>query len=68
MYFKSTRASSIAYQSLHSSIKETNWLIYEGICVLFFLVSLNIYYWEKLTFSKLVGKVNISERKIEDLH
>ena len=44
MYFKSTRASSIAYQLLHSSIKETNWLIYEGICVLFFLVSLNIYY------------------------
>ena len=23
----------------------------------------NIYYWEKLTFSKLVGKVNYSERK-----
>ena len=25
----------------------------------------SIYYWEKLTFSKLVGKVNISERKFE---
>ena len=22
----------------------------------------NIYYWEKLTFSKLVGKVNFSEK------
>ena len=26
----------------------------------------NIYYWEKLTFSKLVGKVNFSERKFEE--
>ena len=25
----------------------------------------NIYYWEKMTFSKLVGKVNFSERKSE---
>ena len=28
----------------------------------------NIYYWEKLTFSKLVGNVNFSERKFEELH
>ena len=28
----------------------------------------NIYYWEKLTFSKLVGKVNLSERKSEEMH
>ena len=28
----------------------------------------NIYYWEKLTFSKLVGKVNFSERKCEEMH
>ena len=28
----------------------------------------NIYYWEKLTFSKLVGKVNFSERKFEEMH
>ena len=27
----------------------------------------NIYYWEKLTFSKLVGKVNFSERKIAEM-
>ena len=27
----------------------------------------NIYYWEKLTFSKLVGKVNFSERKFEEI-
>ena len=28
----------------------------------------NIYYWEKLTFSKLVVKVNLSERKFEEMH
>ena len=27
-----------------------------------------IYYWEKLTFSKLVGKVNYLERKFEEMH
>ena len=27
----------------------------------------NIYYWEKLMFSKLVGKVNFSERKFEEM-
>ena len=36
------------------------------MCV--FLIFLNIYYWEKLTFSKLVGKVNFSERKFEEMH
>ena len=29
---------------------------------------LNIYYWEKLTLSKLVQKVNFSERKLEEIH
>ena len=28
----------------------------------------NIYYWEKLKFSKLVGKVNFPERKFEEMH
>ena len=28
---------------------------------------LNIYYWEKQTFSKLVGKVYFSERKFEEI-
>ena len=28
----------------------------------------NIYYREKLMFSKLVGKVNFSERKFEEMH
>ena len=28
----------------------------------------NIYYLEKLTFSKLVGKVNFSEGKFEEMH
>ena len=27
----------------------------------------NIYYWEKLTFSKLVGKVNSSEKKFKKM-
>ena len=27
----------------------------------------NIYYWEKLTFSKLFGKVDFSERKFEEM-
>ena len=27
----------------------------------------NIYNWEKLTFSKLVGKVNFSERKLKEM-
>ena len=27
-----------------------------------------IYYWEKLTLSKLVGKVNFSDRKFEEMH
>ena len=30
----------------------------------FYLMFLNIYYWEKLTFSKLVGKKKIPEKKI----
>lgn len=28
----------------------------------------NIYYWEKLMSSKLVGKVNFSERKLAEMH
>ena len=28
----------------------------------------NIHYWEKLTFLKLFGKVNFSERKFEEIH
>ena len=28
----------------------------------------SIYYWEKMTFSKLAGKVNFSERKFEEKH
>ena len=28
----------------------------------------NIYYWEKLKFSKPAGKVNFSERKFEEMH
>ena len=34
----------------------------------FCLMFLNIYYWEKLTFSKLAGKANLSERKFEKIH
>ena len=32
------------------------------------LMFLNIYYWKKLTFSKLVEKVNLSKRKFEEIH
>ena len=28
----------------------------------------SLYYWEKPTFSKLVGKVNFSEIKFEEMH
>ena len=28
----------------------------------------SIYYWEKLTFSKPIGKLNFSERKFEEMH
>ena len=31
-------------------------------CVFFYLMFFNICYWEKLTFSKLVGNANFSER------
>ena len=37
--------------------KQINRLISKGMS--------NIYDWEKLTFSKLIGKVNFSERKLE---
>ena len=40
--------------------KEINRLISKG--------KSNIYYWEKLKFWKLVGKVNFSERKFEEMH
>ena len=32
------------------------------------LMFLNIYYWEKLKFSKLVRKKNFLERKFEEMH
>ena len=65
---------------IFSSTKETNRSISKGVCFLLFDVfngcslvkkqigkeMLNIYYWEKLTFSKLVGKVNFSEIKFEE--
>ena len=28
----------------------------------------SIYFWERLTFSKLVGKVNLLKRKFEEMH
>ena len=40
--------------------KEINTLISKGMS--------NIYNWEKLSFSKLVGKVNFLERKLEEIH
>ena len=36
--------------------------------MLYYLMFLNIYSWEKLTFWKLVVKLNFSERKFEEMH
>ena len=61
-------------------MKKTDWLISKWMCVLLFglfdgcsLVKKymgkgmsNIYYLEKLAFSKLFGKVNSSERRFEE--
>ena len=33
-----------------------------------FVLSFDIFNWEKLTFSKLVGKVDFLERKLEEMH
>ena len=40
--------------------KEINRLISKGMT--------NIYHWEKLTFSEVVGKVNFLEKKFEEMH
>ena len=40
--------------------KEINRLISKGMS--------NIYYWEKLTFWKLVGKEDVLEIKFEEMH
>ena len=63
--FKFTLVGSIFINRyIFSSIKERNWLISKGMCVLLF----EVFNLEKLTFSKLVGKVNFSERKLEEMH
>ena len=41
-------------------VKEINRLISKGMS--------NIYYWEKLTFSKLAGKEHFSKRNFEEMH
>ena len=33
-----------------------------------FVLLFDVFNWEKLTFSKLVGKVNLSERKLAEMH
>ena len=38
------------------------------MCVLLFGFGVFKQIWEKLKFSKLVGKVNFSERKFEEMH
>ena len=50
----------IYYLMFFSSIKEVNGLISKGMS--------DIYHWEKLAFSKLVGKENFSERNLEEMH
>ena len=52
------------------AIKIFVWIFYNFFifpCVFFYLMFLNIYYWENLTFSKLVGKVHFSERNARAL-
>ena len=41
-------------------IKERSMFITKGMS--------NIYYWEKLTLSKFVRKLDFSERKFEEMH
>ena len=66
IYFKFTHVSSIVYQSLHlCSIKETNWLMNKRMCVLLFDVSKHLLSRKS---DALVGKVNFSERKFEEMH
>ena len=33
-----------------------------------FVLLFDVFNWEKLTFSKLFGKVNFSEKKFEEMH
>ena len=60
--------NSLSIATSYSSVKETNWLINKGMCVLLFGFGVFKQIWEKLKFSKLVGKVNFSERKFEEMH
>ena len=62
IYFEFTRFSSILCQSLDQLKKQISAFFYLNI----YLIFLNI--WEKLRFSKLVGKINFSKRKFEEMH
>ena len=68
VYLKFTHVSSIVYQLLH--LLQLNKQIDQSIkkCVFFYLMFLNIYYWEKLTIWKPVRKVNFLQRKFEQIH
>ena len=56
-YGRQSIATSLVQLKKHIDSQIKEW-------VFFYLMILNIYYWEKLTFSKLVGKVNFSERVV----
>ena len=60
MYFKFTQFNSL---SITTSLDQSKKQI-----VFFYLMFLNIYYRGKLAFSKLVGKINFSEKKLEQMH
>ena len=62
IYLKSTRVSSIVYDSLHRSIKETNCLINKGMYVLLFDV------FKHLLLRKTDILKTYRKRKFEEMH
>ena len=75
-YFKFTCVTSTVYQSLvqlqnifniFRSIKETNWLINKGMCVLLFDAFKHLLL-RKTAVPNRAGKEHFSERKFEEMH
>ena len=68
IYFKFTCVSSVVYQSLHlSSIKEKNWLIDKGMCVLLFDVFKHLLL-RKTDVLKTCRKSKFIGKKLEEMH
>ena len=58
--------NSLSVATSFSSIKETNWLINKGMCVLLFDALKHLLL--RKTDVQLVEKVNFSGRKIEEMY